>query len=139
MILILQKVLFAISIITLIVSSMLSIAVFYHMSMSRIKEIGILRACGYSKSYVFGLLEIESVGFGLFSGCLGILFANIAAPLMCHYFSTHSSDFLIDRIIVIKPIWSIVIIVLSLITSFIAGLIPSITCMKKKPIDIIKM
>lgn len=137
--LVIEKVLFAISVITLIVSGMLSIAVFFNMSMSRIKEIGILRACGYPKSYIFGLLEVESVGFGLVSGCLGVLLANIAAPIMCNYFSVHSSDFLIDRIVIIKPIWSIIIIVLSLLTSFIAGLIPSIMSAKKKPIDIIKM
>ena len=137
--LIIEKVLFAISVITLIVSALLSIAVFFNMSMSRIKEIGVLRACGYSRSYIFGLLEVESVGFGLISGCLGVLFANIAAPLMRHYFSSHSSDFLIDKIVIIKPIWSVIIIVLSLVTAFIAGLIPSIIAAKKKPIDIIKM
>lgn len=136
---IIENALIAISIVTLMVSAILSIAVFFNMTMSRIKEIGILRSCGYSKGYVFSLFEIESIGFGLISSVLGVIIANIVAPIICHYFYVNSSDFILDKIIIIKPIWSIIIVVISILASFIAGLIPSIVYSKKKPIDYIKM
>lgn len=136
---VIEEVLISISIITLIVSGMLSIAVYFNMSMSRIKEIGVLRACGYSRNYIFGLLEIESVGFGLVSGCLGVLLGNVMAPLACRYFEAQSTDIMLDKLIVIKPLWSIIIVLLAILTSLIAGLIPAVISAKKKPIDIIKM
>ena len=133
-----ETALYAISIITLIVSAMLSIAIIFSLTMARTKEIGILRACGYSRGYVFTMIEVENVSLGFISGTLGVLLANVVGRLICHALAHSDTDFVFDNLILITPIWSIVIVAIAIITAFVAVLFPIISLSKKKTIDILK-
>ena len=135
---IVEKVLYAISIITLVVSGVLSAAVTINMIASRVKEIGILRACGYSRGYIFTLLESESVTIGFISGVIGVLLANVFAPIICRIIDNKKVDIKLGNLIRVTPTWSLIIIALSLLVAFIATLIPALVYSKKKTVDILK-
>ncbi|MBR0294632.1 MAG: ATP-binding cassette domain-containing protein [Bacilli bacterium] len=135
---ILESVLYVISITTLIVSGILSLALLFSMVLSRIKEIAILRSSGYSRGYVFSLFEIEHTILGLISGVLGVVLSYIIAPLVRHYFASTNTDLALDNIVLILPHWSVIIILLSIVVSFLAAFIPSFIYSRKKPIELLK-
>ena len=133
-----ERSLYIISIATLIVSALLSLAIFLNMALSRTKEIGILKACGYSRTYIFGLLEIEALIFGAISGSLGVLFANLCQRPICNYLGSQKTDVILSGLFHLTPLWSGIIIACSIFASFLAALIPAILLSKKKPIDTLK-
>jgi putative ABC transport system permease protein len=135
---ILESSLLTISIVTLVVSGLLSLAIIYNMVVMRVKEIGILRACGYSRSYVFSLIEIENFSLGLISGVLGVLIAYVLAPIINAYVKSNGKDVVLTNLIRITPLWAIIIVIVAGLVSFIAALIPSLIYSKKKPFDILK-
>ena len=135
---VIEKALYSISIATLVVSGLLSLAIFLNMALSRIKEIGILRACGYSRGYVFGLVEAEGVLFGLISGLIGVGVANIIGPILSNKIASVKTDIILRNLITITPLWSVVIVLLSIAVSFLAALIPSIYLSNKKPSETLK-
>ena len=135
---ILENTLYTISIATLIVSGLLSLAIFLNMAASRVKEIGILKACGYSRSYVFSMLEVEAISFGAISGVIGVVLAHLLATPICNLLQNQASDIVLRRLIKITIPWSIIIVLVAIIVSFLAALIPSVILTKKKPIDTLK-
>ena len=135
---VIEKTLYSISVATLVVSGLLSLAIFLNMALSRIKEIGILRACGYSRSYVFGLVEAEGILFGLISGVIGVGLANIIGPIISKRIASVKTDVILKNLITITPLWSVIILILSVVVSFLAALIPSIYLSSKKPSETLK-
>ena len=135
---IIETVLYTISVVTLIVSGLLSLAIIYNMVVMRVKEIGILRACGYSRGYVFSLIEIENFTLGLVSGVLGVLLAYVLSPLINSYLRNSGNKAVLNNIIRLTPGWTIAIILMAGLVSFIAALIPSVIYSRKKPFDILK-
>ena len=133
-----ENVLYTISIVTLVVSSILSMAIIFNMVSSRVKEIGILRACGYSRLYVFSLIEVENLLFGLLSGVIGVTIAFIVSPLICHNLSLSDSTIDLTHIIHISPIWAIIIMVLAVVVAFLSALVPSIIYSRKNTSEILK-
>ena len=135
---VIEKTLYTISIVTLIVSGLLSFAIFLNMALERTKEIGILKSCGYSRGYVFSLLEAEALVFGVISGAVGVLLANLLAKPICHLLESRQKEVVLHRLVHITPVWSVIIVVIAILVSFIAALLPSLVLAKKKPIDTLK-
>lgn len=135
---IIETVLYTISIVTLIVSGLLSLAIIFNMVVMRVKEIGILRACGYSRGYIFSLIELENVSLGLLSGGLGVILAYVLAPFINNYLENSGKETVLTNMIRLTPGWTIAIILMAGLVSFIAALIPSLLYSKKKPFDILK-
>ena len=133
-----RTVLFIITIVTLIISCILSLAIIYDMVKARLREIGILRASGYSGNYIFALIEVESLSFGLISGILGLGIAHFIIPFICNVLRNNPDTVGFQTVIHLTPFWSIIIIALSVVVSFVAAIIPSIIYSKKKPIEILK-
>ena len=136
---IIETALLIISISTLVVSGILSLVIIFNMVNSRIKEIGILRASGYSRGYIFSLIELEGFSLGTLSGCLGVAIANLIIPIVMHYLSLQDTELALENILNLSCGWSLIIIAIAMVVSFLAALVPSLLYSNKKPVDILKM
>ncbi len=118
--------------ISLVVSSIM-IGIITNISvLERIKEIGILRAMGASKKDVSRVFNAETLIIGLAAGALGILTTLILCiPItaIVQYFTG------LDSIRAILP-WqgAIVLVIISMVLTLIAGIIPSRSAAKKDPV-----
>ena len=135
---ILEKVLYMISIITLVISGVLSVAIIFNLVALRVKEIGILRSSGYSVGYVFALIEVENVILGLISGALAVAGAHLLLPLINNYFATVTVDLAVDGLAKLSTEWSFIIIGLTFVMSFLAALVPSLIYSRKKANDTLR-
>lgn len=118
--------------ISLIVSSIMIAIITYISVIERTKEIGILRAIGASKKDVSRVFNAETFIEGLFAGVLGIvvtLLLNI--PI----------NFVIKSITGISGLsklpfnGAIILVIISVVLTLIAGLIPSRMASKKDPVE----
>ena len=118
--------------ISLVVSSIM-IGIITNISvLERIKEIGILRAIGASKKDVSRVFNAETLIIGLCAGAIGIL----STVLLCFPITWIVQYFTgLDNIRAILP-WegAVVLVVISMILTLIAGIIPSRSAAKKDPV-----
>jgi ABC-type antimicrobial peptide transport system permease subunit len=118
--------------ISLVVSSIM-IGIITNISvLERIKEIGILRAIGASKKDVSRVFNAETLIIGLASGAFGIiltLLLCIPITAIVQYFTG------LDSIRAILP-WqgAVALVIISMILTLIAGIIPSRSAAKKDPV-----
>ena len=118
--------------ISLIVSSIM-IGIITNISvLERIKEIGILRAIGASKKDVSRVFNAETLIIGLAAGAVGI----ISTLLLCIPI-TAIVQYLtgLDNIRAILP-WqgAVILVVISMVLTLVAGIIPSRSAAKKDPV-----
>lgn len=118
--------------ISLVVSSIM-IGIITNISvLERTKEIGILRAIGASKKDVSRVFNAETLIIGLAAGAIGILSTLILCiPItaIVQYFTG------LDNIRAILP-WegAVILVIISMILTLIAGIIPSRSAAKKDPV-----
>ena len=118
--------------ISLVVSSIM-IGIITNISvLERTKEIGILRAIGASKKDVSRVFNAETLIIGLAAGAIGILSTLILCiPItaIVQYFTG------LDNIRAILP-WqgAVILVVISMILTLIAGIIPAKSAAKKDPV-----
>ena len=118
--------------ISLIVSSIMIGIITYISVLERTKEIGILRAIGASKKDISRVFNAETFIVGLFSGVLGIgvtLLINILANVIIEKLTD------VQNLAVLPVGGGIVLIIISVILTLIAGLIPSKMASKKNPVE----
>ena len=118
--------------ISLVVSSIM-IGIITNISvLERIKEIGILRAIGASKKDVSRVFNAETLIIGLASGAIGI-----ASTVILCFPITAIVQYLtgLDNIRAILP-WqgAVVLVIISMVLTLIAGIIPSRSAAKKDPV-----
>ncbi len=118
--------------ISLVVSSIM-IGVITNISvLERTKEIGILRAVGASKKDVGHVFNAETFIIGLMSGMIGIgvtLLMIIPINILLHYFTG------IPYLSAVLPVkGAVILVVLSMFLTTVAGLIPSRSASKKDPV-----
>ncbi|MBE6684545.1 MAG: ATP-binding cassette domain-containing protein [Ruminococcaceae bacterium] len=118
--------------ISLVVSSIM-IGIITNISvLERTKEIGILRAIGASKKDVSRVFNAETLIIGLAAGAIGIL----TTVLLCIPISAIVQYFTgLDNIRAILP-WqgALILVLISMILTLIAGIIPSRSAAKKDPV-----
>ncbi len=121
--------------ISLIVSSIMIGIITYISVLERTKEIGILRAIGASKKDISRVFNAETFIVGLCSGVIGIgctliinLFANIIIKALTD----------ISNLSKLPMGGAISLIVISIILTLIAGLIPSKIASNKKPVEALR-
>lgn len=117
--------------ISLVVSSIMIGVITYISVLERIKEIGVLRAIGASKSDIKRVFTAESISIGFFSGILGIV---ISALLIIPANIILKSLTKISSLAVLPLGGSLILICVSVVMTFIAGLIPSQIASKKDPV-----
>ena len=117
--------------ISLIVSSIMIGIITYISVLERTKEIGILRAIGASKMDISRVFNAETFIIGLSAGVIGIvvtLILNLIISLILQSL-TH-----IANMATLPWLGGILLIIVSTILTFIAGLIPSRMAAKKDPV-----
>lgn len=118
--------------ISLVVSSIMIGIITYISVLERTKEIGILRSIGASKKDISRVFNAETLVIGCVSGFIGIgLTLALIVPI----------NFIIQRLTGISTLgaqlpWvgGAILVVISMVLTFIAGLIPSRIAAKKDPV-----
>ena len=118
--------------VSLIVSSIMIGVITLISVQERTKEIGILRAIGASKRNVSSMFNAETVIIGFTSGLLGVLITYllcIPINLILHSLTG------INNLSAILPVpVAITLVVISMLLTLIAGIIPSRSAAKKDPV-----
>ncbi len=121
--------------VSLIVSSIMIGIITYISVLERTKEIGILRAIGASKGNISTVFNAETIIIGLFSGILGVGLT---------YLSHIPINMILENLLgegvraSLSINSSLVLVLLSIVLSFIAGLIPSKQASQKDPVDALR-
>ena len=121
--------------ISLVVSSIMIGIITYISVLERIKEIGILRSIGASKKDISRVFNAETFIVGLIAGVLGIvitLILNIPINIIIKNLSG------ISGIASLPWIGGIVLVLISMLLTMIAGLIPAKLAAKKDPVEALR-
>ena len=117
--------------ISLIVSSIMIAIITYISVIERTKEIGILRAIGARKKDVSRVFNAETFIEGLFAGILGIVVTILLnIPINAVIYNITG----ISGLSKLPIVGAIILIIISVVLTFIAGLIPSKMASKKDPV-----
>lgn len=128
---IISYVLVAFAAISLIVSSVMIGIITYTSVIERTKEIGVLRSIGASKRDIMNVFNAETTIIGLTAGLLGIIIAGILTVPIALILKSLTG---IGGLAVIEPLSSVILVVISVVLTFIAGLIPAHIASKKDPV-----
>ena len=121
--------------ISLIVSSIMIGIITYISVLERTKEIGILRAMGASKGDISRVFNAETLIVGFAAGIIGIgvtLILLIPINAIIFFFTD------IANIASLPVVGAIILIAISMLLTFIAGLIPAKIAAKKEPVTALR-
>jgi len=118
--------------ISLVVSSIMIAVITLISVMERTKEIGILRAMGASKANVSSIFNAETFIIGLLSGCLGIGVTLAAIPPINALIHNLTDNYNINAVLPTK--YALILILISVVLTMLAGLIPSRKAAKQDPV-----
>jgi putative ABC transport system permease protein len=122
--------------ISLVVSSIMIGIITYISVLERTKEIGILRAIGASKRDISRVFNAETLTIGLVSGILGIgitLLLTIPINMVIHKLTN-----IMTLNATLPPVAGAVLVAISMVLTFIAGLIPSGIAARKDPVEALR-
>ena len=117
--------------ISLVVSSIMIGIITYISVLERTKEIGILRSVGASKKDISRVFNAETIIIGFSAGIIGIgitLLLSIPINILMKHLVN------INNIAALPPIGAIILIIISMLLTMIAGLIPAKMAAKKDPV-----
>ena len=117
--------------ISLIVSSIMIGIITYISVLERTKEIGVLRSIGASKKDVSRIFNAETLIEGFVSGALGIV-VTLLLCIPANALIKHLTD--ISNVAQLPVAGGIILIIISMFLTFIAGLIPAKLAAKKDPV-----
>lgn len=118
--------------VSLVVSSIMIGIITYISVLERTKEIGILRSLGASKKDISRVFNAETFIIGLTSGVIGIgvtVLITIPSSIIVYNMTG------IANIASLPVVGAIILIVISMILTIVAGLIPSRIASKKDPVE----
>ena len=121
--------------ISLVVSSIMIGVITLISVQERTKEIGILRSIGASKRDVSRVFNAETLIIGLGAGVIGIgltLLLNIPINLIINHLAG------IGNVAKLPVAGGIILVVISVVLTMIAGLIPAKTAAKKDPVEALR-
>lgn len=132
---VISSVLIAFVAISLVVSSIMIAIITYISVIERTKEIGILRAIGASKKDISRVFNAETLIEGLTAGVLGILVTiiiNIPANIIIKEVTG------ISNLSKLPTAGAIILIIISVLLTVIAGFIPAKIASKKDPVEALR-
>lgn len=121
--------------ISLVVSSIMIGVITLISVQERTKEIGILRSIGASKRDVSRVFNAETLIIGLSAGVLGIvvtMLLNIPINMLIDYLAG------VNNVAMLPVQGAIILVVISVVLTLIAGLIPAKTAAKKDPVEALR-
>ena len=121
--------------ISLVVSSIMIGIITYISVLERTKEIGILRAMGASKRDVSNVFNAETLIVGFSAGVIGIgvtLLLNIPINIIIEHITGIANVSLLP--------WQggVILVVISMLLTLIAGLVPAGVAAKKDPVEALR-
>ena len=128
---VISSVLIAFVAISLVVSSIMIAIITYISVIERTKEIGILRAIGASKKDVSRVFNAETLIEGLTAGVLGIL-VTVLLNIPINFIIKNMVN--ISNIAKLPIVGAIILIIISVFLTVIAGFIPAKIASKKDPV-----
>ena len=117
--------------ISLIVSSIMIGIITYISVLERTKEIGILRAIGASKKDISRVFNAETLIVGFSAGAIGIL-VTLLMLIPINIIIKALTD--ISSLAILPTQGAIILVLISMLLTFISGLIPSKIAAKKDPV-----
>ena len=122
--------------ISLVVSSIMIGIITYISVLERTKEIGVLRSIGASKKDISRVFNAETLIVGLAAGLIGI----IGTLLMCIPINAiiHALSGMYNINAVLPWVGGVALVIISMLLTFIAGLIPSRIAAKKDPVEALR-
>ena len=137
-----RNVLIGFSSISVIVAILMIGIVIYISVIERIDEIGIIRAIGGRRKDIRNLFLSESMIIGLFAGTIGVLITmglcniiNAVISLLIREYGMQLGDI---KVAVLDPMVSVALILVCIILSLVAGLIPSLKAARMDPIEALR-
>jgi len=121
--------------ISLVVSSIMISIITYISVLERTKEIGILRSIGASKKDISRVFNAETLIEGLVAGLLGIgvtVLLNIPINIVIKHVTN------ISNVSILPLGGAIILVLISVILTVLAGLIPSKMASKKDPVEALR-
>ncbi len=125
-------VLVAFTSISLIVSSVMIGIITYISVVERTKEIGVLRALGAAKGEISNVFNAETFLIGLFAGLLGVGVTYLLSIPINIILANLVPE--VGRLAVLNPIAAGSLVLISVLLTLIAGLIPARIAAKKDPV-----
>lgn len=133
---IISYVLIAFVAISLIVSSIMIGIITYISVLERTKEIGILRSIGASKKDISRVFNAETFIVGLISGLLGIgITVLLTIPINSVIYGLTG----VSVKAMVPPVAGVILVLISMILTMTAGLIPSKMASKKDPVEALRV
>ena len=117
--------------ISLIVSSIMIGIITYISVLERTKEIGILRSIGASKKDISRVFNAETLIVGFVAGAMGIIISYLLT-IPINMIIDHVTD--VPMRAAIPVVGAVILIVISMLLTLIAGLFPSRIAAKKDPV-----
>lgn len=121
--------------ISLVVSSIMIGIITYISVLERTKEIGILRAIGASKKDISKVFNAETFIIGLIAGLLGIGI-TILLTIPINHLIYNLSGVAIKA--TLEPVAGLILVLISMFLTIIAGLIPAKMASKKDPVEALR-
>lgn len=117
--------------ISLVVSSIMIGIITYISVLERTKEIGVLRSIGASKKDISRVFNAETIIVGFIAGVIGIL-VTILLNIPINKIIEHASG--LKHIAKLPALGGVTLVIISVVLTMIAGLIPSRVASKKDPV-----
>ena len=121
--------------VSLVVSSIMIGIITYISVLERTKEIGILRAVGASKRDISRVFNAETLIVGFCSGALGIL-VTLLLCIPANLIIEHLTD--IGGLAKLPAAGGVALVVISMLLTMLAGLIPSGLAARKDPVEALR-
>lgn len=121
--------------ISLVVSSVMIGIITYISVLERTKEIGILRSIGASKKDIARVFNAETAVIGLGAGIIGIL-STLVLEIPINLLLKYAAH--IPAAASLPPVAAVILVVISVSLTLIAGLIPSRIAAKKDPVEALR-
>lgn len=124
--------------ISLVVSSVMIGIIIYVSVLERTKEIGILRSVGARKKDVGRLFKMESLAIGFIAGVLGVALTYLISIPINIGINLAFPGYAIGNIAALNPLYAMLLIVVSSLLTYVAGLSPSKSAAKRNPVKCLR-
>lgn len=121
--------------ISLVVSSIMIGIITYISVLERTKEIGVLRAIGASKHDISSVFNAETLIIGFGSGALGIVVTLLLLIPINMIIDALTG---IAGLAALPPVGAVILVAISMLLTFISGLIPSKMAARKDPVEALR-
>lgn len=135
---IISYVLIAFASISLIVSSVMIGIITYSSVIERTKEIGVLRSLGARKRDISRVFNMETFIIGLSAGVIGVLITFILTFPISTIIKSVSKGSVVTNLAILRFDHMIILILISVILTIVAGLVPARIASKKDPVKALR-